>query len=187
VTLLALGKYGEAEQLLRESLALCHASDDRYGMAAALRYLGLAALKQGDAESSISFFREALLLLEGTGNWQSLQVHNDLAAALWQAGVKGESRRAYNEALATALHIHAHPEALRAMTGIATIASHDGDHATALQLAARVLVDPTSSDEVRHSAVDIQSTARDHLLADQAAQIEEQARVQALAEILATV
>jgi tetratricopeptide (TPR) repeat protein len=140
--LLALGKYGEAEQLLRESLALSHTSDDRNSMAATLRYLGLAALQQGDVEASIYFFREALPLLQDTANWPSLQVRNDLGAALWHAGAKQESKRIYSEVLSTALQFQFHLEALGAMIGLATHLSHEDNHAAALRLATRVLADP---------------------------------------------
>jgi predicted ATPase len=181
VTLLALGKYQEAQQLLRESLALSHATNDRYGTATTLRSLGLAAFQQGDVEASIYFFREALPLLRSTGNWEYLHVLNDLGAALWQAGARGESRRAYHEALATALQVQAHHEALRAMIGIATHIAHDGDHAAVLRLATRVLADPVSSDEVRRSAMELQQAARPHLSVAEAAQIEHQASALPLA------
>jgi predicted ATPase/DNA-binding XRE family transcriptional regulator len=183
--LLALGKYGEAEQLLRESLVLSHTSDDRNSMAATLRYLGLAALRQGDVEASIYFFREALPLLQDTANWPSLQVRNDLGAALWQAGAKQESKRIYSEVLSTALQFQFHHEALGAMIGLATHLSHEGNHAAALRLASRVLADPASSDEAGRSAAEVQSIARAHLPADQVARIEQQTHAQPLAEVLA--
>ena len=185
VTLLALGKYQEAQQLLRESLALSHATNDRYGTATTLRSLGLAAFQQGDVEASIYFFREALPLLRSTGNWEYLHVLNDLGAALWQAGARGESRRTYGEALATALQVQAHHEALRAMIGIATHISHDGDHAAVLRLATRVLADPVSSDEVRRSAMELQRAAHAHLSVDEATRIEEQASALPLTAVLA--
>jgi predicted ATPase/transcriptional regulator with XRE-family HTH domain len=185
VTLLALGQYQEAQQLLRESLALCHATNDRYGMATTLRSLGLAAFQQGDVETAIYFFREALPLLRSTGNWEYLHVLNDLGAALWQGGARGESRRTYGEALATALQVQAHHEALRAMIGIATHVSHDGDHAAALRLATRVLADPISSDEVRRGATELQRAARAQLSVDEAARIEDQAAALPLAAVLA--
>jgi predicted ATPase/transcriptional regulator with XRE-family HTH domain len=183
--LLALGKYREAEQLLRESLVLSHTSDDRTSMAATLRYLGLAALQQGDVEASIYFFREALPLLQDTANWQSLQVRNDLGAALWQAGAKQESKCIYSEVLSTALQFQFHNEVLGAVIGLATHLSHEGNYAAALGLAARVLTDPASSDEARRSAMELRRAARAHLSVDEATRIEQQASALPLAAVLA--
>jgi predicted ATPase/transcriptional regulator with XRE-family HTH domain len=185
VTLLALGKYQEAQQLLRESLAFSHTTSDTYGTATTLRSLGLAAFQQGDVEASIYFFREALPLLRSTGNWEYLHVLNDLGAALWQTGARGDSRRSYGEALATALQVQAHHEALRAMIGIATHISHDGDHVAALRLATRVLADPVSSDEVRRNAAELRRAARAHLSVDEATRIEQQASTLPLTAVLA--
>jgi tetratricopeptide (TPR) repeat protein len=182
--LLALGKYAEAEQLLRESLMLSHTSDDHTSIAATLRYLGLAALQQGDVEASIYFFREALPLLQDTASWTSLQVRNDLGAALWQAGKKQESKRIYSEVLSAALQFQFHHEALGAMIGLAAHLAHEGDYAAALRLATRVLADPASSDEASRSAAEVRSKARAHLPADQVARIEQTADVRPLAEVL---
>jgi predicted ATPase/transcriptional regulator with XRE-family HTH domain len=69
IALLALGKYQEAELLLRESLALSHATGDRYGTGSSLRHLGLIAFQQQDVETAIYFFREALPLLRSIEPW----------------------------------------------------------------------------------------------------------------------
>ncbi|HEU5103456.1 MAG TPA: tetratricopeptide repeat protein [Roseiflexaceae bacterium] len=185
VTLLALGKHQEAQQLLRESLRLSYTTDDRYGTATTLYHLGLAAFQQEDVEAAIYFFREALPLLRSIGNWEYLQALNALAAALWQAGTKGEARRAYRDGLAAALEIEAIPEALQALSGLATLLGDSGDHAAALALAARVLADPASRDEARRSAAEQQRSARAHLSVDEAARIEEQVAALPLTAVLA--
>ena len=170
---MARGKYQEAERLLRESLALSYATDDRYGAAITLRYLGRAAFEQGDVETAIYFFREALPKLRNIGNWEYLPVINDLGEALWQSGARSDARRTYDEALATALRLQSPQEATRAALGIAAHAAHAGDHALALRLAARILADPGSSDEARRGAAELQRAARDHIPEHEAAQIEQ--------------
>jgi predicted ATPase/transcriptional regulator with XRE-family HTH domain len=185
VTLLALGKHQEAQRLLHESLTLSHATDDRYGAATTLHHLGLAAFQQDDAEAAIYFFREALPLMRSFGNWEHLLALNALAAALWQAGAKDEARRTYADGLAAALAIQAIPEALQAISGLATLLGDSGDHAAALALAARVLADTASRDEARRAAAEQLRLAHAHLSAEQAARIEEQAAARPLATILA--
>jgi Flp pilus assembly protein TadD len=118
-TLLALGKHDEAQQLLRESLTFSYAARDAGGTAAALYNLGRVAFHQGDVEEATYFLREVLPLLRTTSRLMYARALNELGAALWQAGAKGEARRAYGEALATALEIQVDHEALQALVGLA--------------------------------------------------------------------
>lgn len=183
--LLAQGKYQEAERLLRESLALSHATDDLYSAAVTLRYLGRAAFQQGDSETASYFFREALPQLRNIGNWEYVQVLNDLGEALWQSGAWNDARRMHDEALATALRFQSPQETTRAVLGIAAHAAHTSDHALAFRLAAGVLADPGSGDEARRSAAELQTAARANLPDDQTAQLEHQASAQPLGALLA--
>lgn len=175
VTLLALGKHSETQDLLREALALSHASDDRYGIAMTLYHLGLAAAKQNDDEVAIYFFREALPQLRRSGNWEHVQALNHLGAAEWRAGAPDEAWRAYREALAAALQLQDLPEMLRAMVGLAACRAHAGQHAAALRLATQVLAEPSADAALRDTAAELQRAARGHLPPDEATLIEAQA------------
>jgi predicted ATPase/DNA-binding XRE family transcriptional regulator len=184
-TLLALGKHGEAEQLLRESLTMSYASGDSGGTAMTLHNLGRVALHHGDADAAIYFLREALPLLRSASHWVYAHALNDLGAALWQAGAKGEARATYGEALATALQVHVHQEGLRAAAGIATCLADAGQHAAALGLAARVLADPASGEATRRSAAEVQGAAQARLPDDEVAAIKGRASALPLAALLA--
>lgn len=184
-TLLALGKYREAQPLLRESLALSQASDDRYGMAMSLHHLGRAALQQRDLPEAIACFREALPLLGSTSGWEYPQALNDLGEALWEAGSLAESRRAYQDALASAIKTQALLEALHALAGIAAHLVREGDNAMALELVAQVLADPAIREQTQRAAIEVQAAARAALTDAEAAHIEAQAAALPLAEIVA--
>lgn len=183
-TLLALGKADEAQRLLHESFTLSQSTADRFGMATTLHYLGRAAAQKGDAEGAVAYLREALPLLRATGSWEYAQAANDFAGALWQVGAVDEARRAYVNALATALQIQAVPEVLHALTGLARWMLETGDERWALALASRVIADGASKEESRRGAVEVQGVARACLQAEEAAQIEERGRVQPFAAIL---
>jgi len=183
-TLLALGKVDEAQRLLQGSLALSQSTDDRFGTATSLHYLGRTAVQKGEAEEAVAYLREAMPLLGVTGSWEHAQAINDLAGALWQSGASDEARRTYVTALATALQGQLLPEALRALVGVARCATESEDQRTALALATRVIADQASSEEVRRSAVELQNVAGARLPAEEAAQIEERARAEPLTRIL---
>jgi predicted ATPase/DNA-binding XRE family transcriptional regulator/Tfp pilus assembly protein PilF len=181
-TLFARGNYQEAEQLLREALMASYATQDSYGTAKTLQNLGLATMQQGDTEAAIYFLREAVSMLQIVWSPGYAEALNDLAAALWQSGAIGEARRAYGEALRTALEVEAHQEIKRAIIGIASVAEHTGDHATALRFAAYALADGSNRDEARR----IHQAARAHLSPAEVARIEQQVGTVPLAEAVGT-
>jgi len=185
ITLIALGKYDEAEQVLRESLALGHATDDRYGIAMALHHLGRVALQRQKAEAAIYLFRETLALFQAIETWDVARTLNDLAAALWMAGQRAEAGCTYAEALTTAVAINATPDALSALSGLATQLAGDNRHAAAFALAARVLADPAAHPDARGLAAEAQAAARPHLSAEQAAALAVEAAGRPLAAIAA--
>lgn len=173
-TLLARGHHREAEQLLRECLALSYSTNDAGGTAMTLYNLGCVALAQGDNEAAVYFLREALPMARIINSMGYAHILTQLGGALWQTGATREARRVYGEAAATALQGNDQAVALRAMLGLAAVRAHEGDQAAALGLAARVLAEPASGDELRRSAAELQSAAREKLPGDEAERIEAQ-------------
>lgn len=184
VTLLKLGKHHEAQQLLRESLALSYANQDTGGAAMSLYTLGHVAFDQAEVEEAIYFYREAAPLVRTESGWRYAQILNMLAAAQRQVGAKLEARQTYREALSTAMQAQAHHEALQAMIGLAAHFSDTGQYAAAFALASRVLAE-TDRDELQHRAVELQQAARAQLPDHEAEQIAQHASTQPLATFLA--
>lgn len=184
-TLLALAKHEEAQQLLRESLALSYAARDTGGTDSVLYNLGRVAFHQGDFAEAVYFFREVLPGLRNSSRLLYARVLNDLGAALWRAGAKDQARSSYNEALATALEVQIDYEALQALVGIAACLADAGEHAGALRLAVRVRCDPASTAEARRAATELQHMVQAHLLQDEVTRIEDQARALSLTALQA--
>jgi tetratricopeptide (TPR) repeat protein len=185
-TLVAIGKSQEAQALLRESLMLAGAADDRFGMAITLQHLGHLALEQHDAPEAVYLFREALALMRATGSrWDITRILNQFGAALCAVGDSARAAAIYREALATALEVQAIPDALQALAGVATQLHRTGRYAEALGLCARVIADPASRIETRDQAVRLHATLMSQVPADQIAVIERQARELPLAQFQA--
>jgi tetratricopeptide (TPR) repeat protein len=183
-TLMALGKYAELEPLLRESLHLGQATGDRGGVAMALHQLGVVALRQQQSEEAIALLSDSLALRRTIGTLEIVQTLNDLAAAHWLAGARAEAGKTYREAFASALTMDCLPEALEALTGLAEHLAHQGRHAGAMGLVARVLADSVTRSETRHRAEQIRIAALSELAAEQVATIEAQARVTPLSALV---
>lgn len=88
------GNYPAAVAYFDESLALCTAAADRWGMANALTALGNLHLLRGDDATAERAYRDSLRIREATGDWRGLSLcyHN--------LGHIAHQREAYDEALA---------------------------------------------------------------------------------------
>ena len=71
-----MGRYGDAQQYLAESLAIAREIGDKRMVSAVLQPLGVASLGQGDLDGARGHFKEALTLAQELGN------KRDVAAAL---------------------------------------------------------------------------------------------------------
>jgi predicted ATPase/class 3 adenylate cyclase len=71
-----MGRYGDAQRYLAESLAIAREIGDKRMVSAVLQPLGVASLGQGDLDGARGHFKEALILAQELGN------KRDVAAAL---------------------------------------------------------------------------------------------------------
>lgn len=180
-TLMVLGKTHEAQALLRESLMLASAAEDRFGMAITLQHLGHLALEQHDAPEAVYLFREALDLMRATGSrWDIARLLNQYGAALCAVGDSARAIATYREALTTALDAQAIPDALQSLAGVAAQLHHTGRYAEAFGLCARIIADPASRIDTRDQATRLYATLMPLVPADQVAAIERQAYEQPL-------
>ena len=67
-----MGRFGEATGYLEESLAIARELDDKGRIAAALQYLGMASLGEGDLATARGHLEEGLTLAQAQGNKREL-------------------------------------------------------------------------------------------------------------------
>lgn len=182
-TLLTLGKHREAQLLLRESLALSHATEDHYGVAMSLHHLGLRGLRATRGRGG------DLLPPRGTA---AAGKHGRLGVPPGpqrpgRGPARGRLAGRVVAALAAALASQAIPEALHALVGLAEHLAATRDHAAALELCARALADPVCGPRTRRQAEVLRTTALAWLSPEEAAHIQERAAAQPLREIARSV
>jgi hypothetical protein len=129
--------------------------------------------------------REALPRRHSTSDWEFPRMLSDLGAALWQAGATHEAARAYAGSLKAALEVRGAHVALNAVLGLARYRLPTGEPAAAHTLVARVLADPAGREDTRSAASALYAKVCALLAADEAMQIEAQARDLPLTAILA--
>jgi predicted ATPase/transcriptional regulator with XRE-family HTH domain len=121
-TLVALGCYDEARTNLQESLELCQASNNRWGMGTAYRHLGWVAKAQGKLEEAQSFLHKSL---ETFGDyiigWDISQTLIVLGETIALTGDHPKARELLLTALRLARDIHSAPLMLEALAGLASL------------------------------------------------------------------
>ncbi|MEP7061099.1 MAG: adenylate/guanylate cyclase domain-containing protein [Betaproteobacteria bacterium] len=153
-----LGRYGEAQRELEQSLAIARAADDLEMVAVVLQPLALAALGQGDREMARAHLEEALYLARQYAD------KRDLAAALNQAAqvdrIDGKTAIAgerYAEALAIAREIGDLAIVAVTLLNLAMLAVVDAapERATLLLLEALVITEQMGDRLAGQSALDV--------------------------------
>lgn len=121
-TLITLGCFDEARTYLQESLELCQASNNRWGMGTAYRHLGWVAKAQGRLEEAQSFLHKSL---ETFGDyiigWDISQTLIVLGETVALTGDHLKARELFLTALRLARDIHSAPLMLEALAGLASL------------------------------------------------------------------
>jgi len=98
-----MGRYGEAQRYLEESLAIARETGDKARIAAALQPLGMAALGQGHLDTARTHLEEALALARELGDRRNLCAAMNAIAQLYRTeGALDKAELLYENALAIA-------------------------------------------------------------------------------------
>jgi tetratricopeptide (TPR) repeat protein len=123
-TQIALKHYDEAKVSMRESIALCEQTQNRWGMGTAYRYLGLAMLADGQYDEARECFHKSLEVFgEYFEGWDIAITLAYLADATLLAGGEAEAREIYLDSLRHARRIDSAPLMLMALAGLAQLQS----------------------------------------------------------------
>jgi predicted ATPase/transcriptional regulator with XRE-family HTH domain len=152
-TLIGLNRPGEARALMQESIALCEQSKNRWGMGTAYRFLGLAALAEGQFSEAQGYFRKSLEIFgEYIVGWDIARTLSYLGEATMLAGDLPEAREIYLNALLLAVQVKAMPIALDSFLGLAQIFVQTGETISGLRLSDYVLNHAASTQETKDRA-----------------------------------
>ncbi|HEX3061402.1 MAG TPA: tetratricopeptide repeat protein, partial [Usitatibacter sp.] len=135
-----MGRYGEAQRYLEESLVVARELGNRQRIAAALQPLGMACLGQGNLAAARTHLEEALQAARGLDN------RRDLAAAMNALGafhrVRGDldaARELYEQAVALFSTIGDHESRAIGMLNLAMVAIQRDSRAPARVILAEVI------------------------------------------------
>jgi predicted ATPase/DNA-binding XRE family transcriptional regulator len=127
-----MGEYGAGQQLLRESLTIKRALDDRWGTAFCLRHLGLVAYYQGDYDQAYRLLSESLSLSRAMGNtWAIASSCNILSMAVYARGAYPEAQQLLREGLELSQVLGDRFNIASALTGLGQVSQALGDIADA--------------------------------------------------------
>ncbi|MCC6168210.1 MAG: tetratricopeptide repeat protein [Caldilineaceae bacterium] len=168
-TAIRLGRLGEAQAFLQESLDLLTQVGDLWGMGTTYRLLGLAALAQGDTDLALAHIRHSLELFSGyiTG-WDIAQSLIYLGQATLAAGDTVEARRIFFEAYRVAQEAQPPPLMLDLLVALAHLQLQTGNLETAMRLACLALDHPAGIEATQERARWISAEAGLRLTVDQA-------------------
>jgi tetratricopeptide (TPR) repeat protein len=152
-TLIRLGRCEEARFYMQESIVLCEASKNRWGLGTAYRNDGLATMAQGDFVQAAVLFRKSLEIFNGfTTGWDIARSLAYLGDATLQADDLPKAKEIYLDALRTSLDANAIPITLDCLLGLAQLFVRTGDLFTGLELSKFVLNNPAGPRETKERA-----------------------------------
>jgi tetratricopeptide (TPR) repeat protein len=183
---IALGEFDEAGTMLRESLALSAATDERWGMMMTLDRLGQVMRAQGNNAEAVYLFREGLALSRSNGeHWTAVLALSHLAEALHAQGEEREAWRSFQEALTMAQQAGIMRVSLYALVDIAGILAGDGSVEQAVELLEHVVVHPAVEREVKDRATQLRNNLALSLSAEQLIFVQERAKGRSFDEVVA--
>jgi predicted ATPase/class 3 adenylate cyclase len=101
-----MGRYSEAQQYLRESLAIAREIDDKRRTAVVLQPLGMAYLGQGELATARQYLQEAVASAESLGEPRELAAATNALAQLYRVeGSLDEAEPLYEKVLALARQV----------------------------------------------------------------------------------
>jgi hypothetical protein len=150
---LALGRPDQARQFAQESLTVSREIRDYWSVANGLNELGMIAQAQADAAAALTFLQESLALYRQIGDrWSMIRTLNHLAELFNTQGQPIEARRAFLDALQTALEAGITPLALDVLLGLAALHAQEQRPESALELLLHILRHPALRQETQDRA-----------------------------------
>jgi predicted ATPase/DNA-binding SARP family transcriptional activator len=128
-------EYGQATELLAESLALYRELGDKRGVASSLQVLGSVARERGDYDGAVAFHGESLAL------WRELEDRQGIARSLnylgfvaWLAGEHGKAKALSEETLGRFRELGDREGIAWSLLNLGATALYRGDHTCATAL-----------------------------------------------------
>lgn len=135
---------------MRESIALCERTKNRWGMGTAYRYLGLTSLATGRCIEAQDHFQKSLEIFgEYFKGWDIARSLTYLGDAAFMTGDLSEAEETYLDALRLAVEVKSTPLAMDAIAGLARLHLHNGEAEKAFELANYVLNQTASTQETK--------------------------------------
>ena len=173
-TQIALKRFDEAKASMRESIALCEQSRNRWGTGTAYRYLGLAMLADGQYSEAQSCFQKSLEIFgDYFEGWDIALSLAYLADATMLAGSEAEAKTIYYDALGHAYRIQSAPLMLTTLAGLAQLESRNAPDRAAGWLNL-ILSHPAAPQDTKDRARQLLSDLKLTSSADQVGQSQEQ-------------
>jgi tetratricopeptide (TPR) repeat protein len=185
-----LGQHNEAQQMLRESLAISRVLGDHWAIATALNHLGLVALSQGDAErmEAQDLLRESVAMFQELGErWSMARALNNLGNVSLMLDDHAEAWRSFLEALKTATVSQSIPNVLDALMGIATLQVKEGRPQESLELLTHILSHSASSQETKNRAQQLRPKLETQLTPQQIEAVQTRAQVKSIEAVVAEI
>ena len=121
-TQIALGRADEAIAAMQESIALCERTQNRWGMATAYRYLGLATLAAGQCGEAKRHLEKSLETFgEYFKGWDIAQTLIYLGETYLHLGDDARAKTTLLDSLRLARDIHSEPLILESLAGLAEL------------------------------------------------------------------
>jgi tetratricopeptide (TPR) repeat protein len=153
-----MGRFGDATRYLEESLAIARELDDKGRMAAALQYLGMASLGEGDLATARRDFEEGLTLAQAQGNKRELAAAiNNLAQLDRAEGLLETAESLYEKVLALAHELGDRETIAIALLNLAMVAigRHSPDRARRMLLEVIEIAEETGAKRVGQSGLEV--------------------------------
>jgi non-specific serine/threonine protein kinase len=153
-----MGRFGDATGYLEECLAIARELDDKGRIAAALQYLGLASLSEGDLATARGHLEEGLSLAQAQGNKRELAAAiNGLAQLHRTQGALDTAEPLYENVLSIARELGDRESIAIALLNLAMVAvgHRSVDRARRMLLEVIEIVEETGAKRVWQSGLEV--------------------------------
>jgi predicted ATPase len=153
-----MGRFADATKYLEECLAIARELDDKGRIAAALQYLGMAALGEGDLATARGHLEEALALAQAHGNKRELAAaFNNLAQLDRAEGSLETAEPLYEKVLALAHELGDRETIAIALLNLAMVAvgRRSPDRARRMLLEVIEIAEETGAKRVGQSGLEV--------------------------------
>jgi tetratricopeptide (TPR) repeat protein len=155
---IVMGRYGEAQRYLEESVAIARELGDKRRIAVALQPLGMACMGLGNMIAARTHLQEALAMANGMGNKREiLAALNVLAQLLRLDGELDAAKPLYEQGLALARELQDRESIAIGLLNLAMVSidSGSGDHATPMLFEALAITDEIGSKRMGQSLLEV--------------------------------